>query len=131
MTSKVTNFTEDFQRPSQNVSERQFRLTISTNRRETAPTKKAAPTGTALNTQSQAILLDLAFLVFDMLAHNRVILTYRHLFGHGAGVFLGHIEMARACGRVQTALDGRRLRQWLSPAPGARAARESLMKPAF
>ena len=55
-------------------------------------------------------LLDLAFFILDMLAHHRVVLTYDHLFGHGACVFLGHVEMARARGRVQTDLDCRRLR---------------------
>src|SRR5690606_5538773 len=68
--------------------------------------------------------LDLAFLILDMLAHHRVIFLDNHLFGHGSGVFLGDIEMARACGRVQTDLDGRRLRHGCSPASGGLATRK-------
>ncbi len=51
-------------------------------------------------------LLDLAFLVFDMLALDGVILLDDHLFGHRAGVLLGHVEVPRARGRVQADLDG-------------------------
>ena len=70
--------------------------------------------------QSEDRLLDLAFFVLDMLAHNRVVLTNGHFLGHGTRVFLGHVEVARARGRVQTDLDGRRLRHEFSPEPKRR-----------
>ena len=70
------------------------------------------------------ILLDLAFFVFNVLADNRVVFTDNHFFGHGAGIFLGHIEMARARGRVQADLDCGRLRHWCSPASGSIGACE-------
>ena len=43
-----------------------------------------------------------------MLALDGVVLLDRHLFGHGAGVLLGHIEVPGASRRVQTDLDRRR-----------------------
>ena len=59
---------------------------------------------------SEGRLLDLAFFVLDMLPSDRIVFTNGHFLGHGASVFLGHVEVARARGRVQTDLDCRRLR---------------------
>jgi len=71
-------------------------------------------------------LLDLAFLVLDMLADDRVVFLDNHLFSHGAGVFLRYVEMARIRGRVQTYLNRRRFRHFFSPAAGQPPAREIL-----
>ena len=68
----------------------------------------------------QAILLDLAFLVFDVLARNGVVLLDDHLLGHGACVLFGYVEMACARGRVQTDLDRGWLRYVSSPAAAPR-----------
>ena len=43
-------------------------------------------------------LLDLAFIVLNMLARDRVIFLDDHFFGHGAGIFLGHVKVAGVCG---------------------------------
>lgn len=51
------------------------------------------------------ILFDLAFLEFDMLAHDGVILVHDQLFGLGAGILLGDIEEAGIRGRVHADLD--------------------------
>ena len=73
--------------------------------------KRAAPNGTAqVFTVLAKILLDLAFFIFNVLALDRVIFANSHLFGHGAGILLGHIEVPGARRRVQTDLDRRRLR---------------------
>ena len=61
-------------------------------------------------------LLDFAFLILDMLAGHGIVLTDRHFLGHSTRVFLGHVEVASASGRVQTDLDCRRLRHGMSPA---------------
>src|SRR5215213_2751544 len=73
-----------------------------------------------------AILLDLAFLVFDMGPLDGVVFVDRHLFSHGAGVLLGHVEMPGASRRVQTDLDRRRFGHVVSPASGSVASREIL-----
>src|SRR5579872_4627089 len=51
-------------------------------------------------------LLDLGFAEFDMLAHDRVVLLHDHLLGHGAGILLGHVEVAGVRRRIQADLDG-------------------------
>jgi len=56
-----------------------------------------------------------------MLARNGVVFLDDHLFGHGARVFLGYVEMACARGRVQTDLDRGWLRHVMSPAAPAPA----------
>src|SRR5687768_8450354 len=55
------------------------------------------------------ILLDLAFLELDVLAHDRVVFLDDHLLGHRTGVLLGDVEEAGVGGRVQADLDGSRL----------------------
>ena len=72
------------------------------------------------------ILLDFAFFVFDVLANNGVIFTHNHFFGHGARVFLGHVEVTSARGRVQADFDRGWLRHFTSPAAGDEVAREFL-----
>src|SRR6056297_3352207 len=61
-------------------------------------------------------LLDLAFLVLDVLARDGVVLPHRHLLGHRPRVLLGHVEMARVGGRVEPDLDRRRFGHAPSPA---------------
>jgi len=61
-------------------------------------------------------LLDLAFFVIHVLAHDGIIFTHDHFLGHGARVFLGHIEMARSRRGVQTNLDCGWLGHCSSPA---------------
>lgn len=63
-----------------------------------------------INLQSGDHLLDLAFLVFDVLAHDGVVLFNDHLFGHCTCVFLRDVEMPGPRGGVQADLDGGRLR---------------------
>ena len=58
-------------------------------------------------------LLDFGFLELDMLAHDGVIFTERHLFGDVAWIFLGHVEEARVSGAEQLDLD----RGWLRHGP--------------
>ena len=60
-------------------------------------------------------LFDFAFFVFDVFARNGVIFFDDHLFGHGARVLFGHIEVAGACGGVQADFDRGWLRHRLSP----------------
>ncbi len=57
----------------------------------------------------RAILLDLAFLEFDVLARHRVVLFQHELLGHGARVLLGHVEIARVGGGIQPDFNGCRL----------------------
>src|SRR3546814_923953 len=54
-------------------------------------------------------LLDLGFLEFDVLAHDRIILLERHLLGLGPRVLLGDIEEAGIGGAQQLDLQGCRL----------------------
>jgi hypothetical protein len=49
--------------------------------------------------------LDLGFLELNMLAHDGVIFLDVHFLGHGARVFLRHIEIARVGSRQQLDLD--------------------------
>src|ERR1700722_16346496 len=51
-------------------------------------------------------LLNLGFAEFDVLAHDRVVLLDHHLLGHGAGVLLGHVEVAGVRRGVEANLDG-------------------------
>ena len=74
--------------------------------------------------QTSLILFDLAFFILDMLAHHRVVFTHDHLFGHGTRILFGHVEMARARGRVQTDLDCRRLRHFFVSYNGALIRKE-------
>src|SRR4051812_7011111 len=55
---------------------------------------------------SRQSLLDLAFFEVDVLAHDGVVLLQRQLFGHGAGVLLGHVEEAGIRRGVEADLDG-------------------------
>jgi hypothetical protein len=58
------------------------------------------------------LLLDFAFLEFDVLAHLGIVFSDRHLVGHGARVFLGDVEKARIGFAIQPDLDGCGLRHW-------------------
>jgi hypothetical protein len=78
--------------------------------RKTLPRNAKGRPKAAITHKSCKTLLDLAFLVFDMLTLDRVIFAHGHLLGHGAGILLGHIEVPGARRRVQTDLDRRRLR---------------------
>src|SRR5690606_22613100 len=73
-------------------------------------TENARPllTGRLENRQAIKRLLDLAFLEFDVLLHDRVVLTNDHLLGHGAGVLLGDVEEAGVRRGVEADLDGSR-----------------------
>src|SRR5690242_10717727 len=66
--------------------------------------------------RGEAILLDLAFLELDMLAHDRIVLLQHQLFRLGARVLLGHVEEAGVGRRVEADLDGGRLGHWRSRA---------------
>jgi len=77
-------------------------------------TQKAAQMHGLITFEVQIRLLDLAFFVFDVLAHNRVILLHDHLFGHGPCVFLRHVKMPSPRGGVQADFDGGRLRHGAS-----------------
>ena len=108
------------------------RRQILTSCPETALNEKDRARGAALVTKKQDRLLDLAFLVFDMLADNRVVFTHHHLFSHRTGVFLGHIEMASISGRIQTNFHRCRFRHWSSPAgPPPLGAGRKTLKSAF
>lgn len=89
------------------------------------PEKQKTALGGAASSVSQKgkILLDLAFFVFDVLARNWVVFAHYHLLGHGAGVLLGHIKVARASGRVQADFDRGWLRHLTSPLGRARRKR--------
>ena len=80
--------------------------------------KKAAGNAHGLFIKRSSELLDFAFFVFDVLANNWVVLTHNHFFGHGTCVFLGHVEVASARGRVQADFDRGWLRHFTSPASG-------------
>ena len=54
-------------------------------------------------------LLDLGFLELNVLAGNRVVFLERQLFRLGAGVLLGHVEIARVRGGQKLDLDHRGL----------------------
>nr|GFD56788.1 hypothetical protein [Tanacetum cinerariifolium] len=54
-------------------------------------------------------LLDLGFLKFDMLAHDRIVLAEAQLLGLGTRVLLGDIEIARVRRADELDLDGSRL----------------------
>lgn len=86
------------------------------NNNEKAVAHKARPFS---ETIEEKILLDLAFFVFDMLTHNRIIFPGGHLFCHGAGILLGHIEMTGPGTGIEPDFDGRRLRHGLSSCFGA------------
>ena len=64
-------------------------------------------------------LLNFAFLVFNMLARNRVIFSGDHFFGHCACVFLGHIKVTSARAGIQADLDCGWLRHGNSPTGAA------------
>src|SRR5258706_527321 len=66
-----------------------------------------AAEASALDQRSE-LLLDLAFLEFDMLAQHRIVFLDCELLGHGAGVLLGDIEEAARA--VEADLCGGRLR---------------------
>ena len=53
----------------------------------------------------QSSLLDFAFLEFDMLFGNRVVLFQNELFGHRAGILFRHVEKARISRRVEADFD--------------------------
>ena len=99
------------------------RLTRARNREKASgrrghpcPAGKPSPrSGNAAPDRRKAVLLDLAFLVLDMLARDRVVFPSGHLLRHRARVLPGHVEMSRACGRVEADLDRRRLRHGSSP----------------
>ena len=78
-------------------------------------------------------LLDLAFLVLDVLTHNRVVFLDDHLFGHRPRVLFRDIEVPGPRGGVQADLDGGRLRHISYPLiAGRRAAhRVNLVEAAF
>ena len=71
-------------------------------------------------------LFDFTLFIFDMLAHNRIILPDHHFFGHGARVFLGHVKVASVRGRVQADFNCGRLRHFSSPASAKGQAGEML-----
>ena len=60
--------------------------------------------------KSAKALLELAFLEFDMLAQQRIVLFDLELLGHGAGVLLGDIEKATVAFAVEADLRGGGLR---------------------
>jgi hypothetical protein len=64
-------------------------------------------------------LLNLAFLVIDVLARDGIIFLHDHFLGLGAGILLGHVEMTRIRRRVQPDLDRVDLRHRLSPEIGS------------
>src|SRR5258706_1072754 len=68
-----------------------------------------AAEASALDQRSE-LLLDLAFLEFDMLAQHRIVFLDREFLGHGAGVLLGDIEKAAATFAVEADFRGGRLR---------------------
>jgi hypothetical protein len=68
------------------------------------------------NLVREQILLDLAFFVFDVLTHNRIVLTNNHFLGHCTCVFLCDVKVACPRGRVQTDFNRGRLRHGMSPA---------------
>src|ERR1700738_1445789 len=70
----------------------------------------------------EAKLLDLGFLEFDVLPRNRLVFLERQLFRLGAGVFLGHIEIARVRRGQKLDLDHCGLRHSIVPLCGARRA---------
>src|SRR5689334_11539739 len=55
-----------------------------------------------------AVLLDLGFAEFDVLARDRVVLLLDQLFGHGARVLLGDVIEAGVGRRHELDLDGDR-----------------------
>ena len=63
----------------------------------------------------EAELFDLGFLEFDVLADDRIVFLERQLFRLGAGVFLGHIEIARVRRRQKLDLDHCGLRHFVVP----------------
>ena len=66
--------------------------------------RKTKPPGIGLDgfgDKEEARLLELGFLVDDMLAHNRIKFLDFHLFRHGAFVFGGGVEVTRASSRFQ------------------------------
>lgn len=81
--------------------------------------EKAAQVLRGFFASSGGRLLDLAFLVFDMLARDGVVLSNHHLFRHRSGILLGHVEMPRVSGRIQTDLDRRRLRHGPNSSAGS------------
>lgn len=59
-------------------------------------------------------LLDLAFLIFDMLLGHRIIFAEDKLFRVVARVLLGHIKVAGVRSRIEADLDGCGLRHGLA-----------------
>jgi len=96
-------------------------------------TQKATPEAWPRHYRSGDQLLDLAFLIFDVLAYNGIVLFDDHLFGHCTGVLFGDVEMPGPRGGVQADLDGGRLRHGSYPLiAGRRAAlRMNLVEAAF
>jgi hypothetical protein len=70
-----------------------------------AKTKKAPDNRRFFDFYRKPILLDLGFLEFNMLAHNRIILGEAELLGLGARILLGHIEIAGVSSGLQLDLD--------------------------
>jgi hypothetical protein len=103
---------------------------IGKNRPPSNKNKKAAEKSAAFSkSKRKSILLDFAFFVFDVFAYNWVILTNDHFFCHCTCVFLCHIKVTSARGRVQADFDCGWLRHFTSPATGPRPMKS--LKPAF
>ena len=86
--------------PAQGEARRQGARGALTGRREKGPRRTSCGAE-----PPSAILLDLGFLELDVLARDRIVFLERELLGLGAGVLLGHVEIAGVGGREQLDLE--------------------------
>src|SRR5271168_5137515 len=76
-----------------------------TKRRPKAPSFPAAPAAPSFRAAPGASSLDLGFLEFDVLARDRIVFLEHELLRLGAGVLLGHVEIAGVGRRKQLDLE--------------------------
>src|SRR5215468_7492494 len=81
-----------------------LRLSASDDHRKNKNGTARAP----FSQKHSAILLDLGFTEFDVLARNRVVLLLHELVGHGARILLGDVIEAGVSRRNELDLDGDR-----------------------
>src|ERR1700755_688626 len=84
---------------------------------------KTGPQGPVEVISGPAILLDLGFPEFDMLARDRVVLLLDQLVGHGARILLGDVIEAGVGRRHELDLDGDRFGHGWTLEMGKRARR--------
>src|ERR1700690_945417 len=75
------------------------------NSAKSAPQTKRNPKAPSFPAAPGASSLDLGFLEFDVLAGDRIVFLEHELLRLGAGVLLGHVEIAGVGGRKQLDLE--------------------------